>query len=99
MPIDFTEVVVEPALHRSAINVRRKPQRSRPRRTSADAVGINRHLLRIEMNSAFALGLPQPVQKYAHLGERLTLSRLHLGARPIDPIDLWPGRSQRAKIF
>src|ERR1700674_3692339 len=51
------------------------------------------------MATAFALSQPQPVEKRADSSERFRLPCLNLRTRPIDAVDLWFGRSQRAEIF
>src|SRR3984885_2315004 len=51
------------------------------------------------MATAFALSQPQAIEKCADSRERLRLPCLNLRARPIDAVDLWFRRSQRAEVF
>lgn len=65
---------------------------------AADAIGISRSLIGIDVTNSFALRLPQIVQKHANVGQRFRLPRLNLRTSPVDSVDLGLRRGQRAKI-
>ena len=80
VPVNFAEIHVEPALDGAAVYVRRKTERCRAGRPAADAIGISRSLIGIDVMDTFVLRLPQFVQENTDIGKRLRLPRFDLGA-------------------
>ena len=65
MAVDFAKIVVEPALHRSAIAVGREAERGGSGRPPPDAIGVHGNLAGIEMTTPLAFGKPQMVHEDA----------------------------------
>src|SRR5262249_21745933 len=78
MAVDLTKSLVEPPLDRPAIHVRWDAKRHRSWWTTANAIGVDRHLPRIEVITAFAVRQPELVQENARARQRLGLTCVHL---------------------
>ena len=87
-----------PQIERARIEVRAESTRVRARRAAPDSIRIDRVASRIEPLRAVRFTDPLLVEKPLHVRHLIALAGLHLGARPVDGIDLRLGANAAEEI-
>ena len=88
MPEVLLVVLGHPEVERAGIQVGAQAAGGRARRAPADPVGVEAVSVGIEPAVTVGLRGPLPIEERLHLRHPRMLAGLHLGARPVDRVDL-----------